>query len=187
MDIDATSLEVQLHRVTLADLLVSCAVLGLTLGATLTTLDQGQRVWAVSAARVEAQQSGRAALVWLAAELRTAGQGTEPRRASVLTVIEPTRVGVRIHPGRAGATQQVTWWLAGGVLRRDAGGGAQPVVDGAQSLRLTYFDATGAPTDEAAAVRRVAITLVTRAEHAVPPYGRGHAAVFTTDVHLRNR
>jgi hypothetical protein len=173
--------------VTLVDLLVSSAVLGLTLGATLTALEHGQRAWAISAARVEAQQSGRSALVWLAAELRTAGQGVGPHRASVLTVAEPTRIAFRIDPERAGAPEHITWWLAGDVLRRDAGGGAQPVVDGVQSLRLTYFGETGAPSTEADAVRTIAITLVTRAEHVSTPNGRGHAAVFTTDVHLRNR
>ena len=77
---------------TLADLLASTAVLGLTLGATLTTLEQGQQAWAVGAARVEAQQSARAALAWLSAELRTAGQGPGPRTVPPLSAAEPTRV-----------------------------------------------------------------------------------------------
>ena len=177
--------------VTLADLLVSTAVLGITLGATLTTLEQGQQAWAVSAARVEAQQSGRAALAWLAAELRTAGQGPGPRHLSPLSVAEPTRVGLRVDRNRdgvvAGATEEITWRLAGDILRRDAGGGAQPVVNGVQSLTLAYFDGTGAPTAEPAAVRRIAITLVTRADHAAFRSARSLGAVFTTDVHLRNR
>jgi hypothetical protein len=56
-----------------------------------------------------------------------------------------------------------------------------------RSLTLAYFDATGAPTTDAAAVRRVAITLVTRADHAASPLARDLGPVFTTDVHLRNR
>jgi type II secretory pathway component PulJ len=106
--------------VTLADLLVSTAVLGVTLGATLVTLEQGQQAWAVGTARVEAQQSGRAALAWLAAELRTAGQGTGPRRDAALAVAEPARVALRVDRNRdgviAGPTETVTWRLAGDIL-----------------------------------------------------------------------
>jgi type II secretory pathway component PulJ len=176
---------------TLADLLVSTAVLGLTLGATLTTLEQGQQAWAVGAARVDAQQSGRAALAWLAAELRGAGQGTGPRTVAALAVAEPTRVVLRVDRNRdgviAGATETVTWRLAADVLRRDAGGGAQPVINGVRALRLAYFDAAGVTTADPAAVRRVAITLVTRADHATSLAGRDLGAVFTTEAHLRNR
>jgi type II secretory pathway component PulJ len=177
--------------VTLADLLVSTAVLGVTLGATLVTLEQGQQAWAVGTARVEAQQSGRAALAWLAAELRTAGQGTGPRRDAALAVAEPARVALRVDRNRdgviAGPTETVTWRLAGDILRRDAGGGAQPVINGVRALRFAYVDATGAPTTDPAAVRRLSITLVTRADHATSLAARDLAAVFTTEVHLRNR
>jgi type II secretory pathway component PulJ len=177
--------------VTLADLLVSTAVLGLTLGATLLTLEQGQQAWAVGTARVEAQQSGRAALAWLAAELRTAGQGTGPRTAAALAAAEPGRVVLHVDRNGdgtiAGATEVVTWRLAVDVLRRDAGGGAQPVTNGVRAFRLTYVDAAGAPTTDPAAVRRVSITLVTRADHATSHTTRDLATVFTTEVHLRNR
>ncbi len=81
----------------------------------------------------------------------------------------------------------MTWRLAGDILRRDAGGGAQPVINGVRSLSLTYLDAAGAPTADPAAARRLTITLVTRADHATSLAGRDLGAVFTTDVHLRNR
>lgn len=191
MDVDAPPCAVHAPRVTLADLLVSTTVLGLTLGATLTTLEQGQQAWAVGAARVEAQQSARAALAWLSAELRTAGQGPGPRRLPPLSAAEPTRVVLQVDRDRdgaaAGVNETVTWRLAGDILRRDAGGGAQPVINGVRTLTLAYFDTAGAPTTDPAAVQRVAITLVTRADHAASPRARDLGAVFTTDVHLRNR
>lgn len=176
---------------TLADLLVSTAVLGLTLGAMLTTLEQGQQAWAVGAARVEAQQSARAALAWLSAELRTAGQGPGPRSVPPLSAAEPTRVVLQVDrdgdAAATGVTEAITWRLAGDILRRDAGGGAQPVINGVRAFTLAYFDAAGAPTTDPAAVHRVAITLVTRADHATSPRARDLGPVFTTDVHLRNR
>jgi hypothetical protein len=79
----------------------------------------------------------------------------------------------------------VTWRLAGAILRRDAGGGAQPIVNGVSALALAYFDAAGAPTTTPAAVRSVEIRLTTRPEHAVA--GPTVATVMVTLVRLRNR
>ena len=191
LHVDAPAAAVHAARVTLADLLVSKAVLGLTLGATLSTLEQGQQAWSVGAARVEAQQTGRAALAWLTAELRTAGQGPGPRRMPILATIEPTRVVLRFDRDGdgvvSGPTETITWRLVGDVLRRDAGGGAQPVANGVRALTLAYFDATGAPTTDPGAVHRIAVTLATRPDHATAPLARDLGPVFTTDVRLRNR
>src|SRR4030095_9602864 len=96
-------------------------------------------------------------------------------------LIDATRGGVI-----AGPTEEITWRLAGDILRRDAGGGAQPVVNAVRALSLTYFDAAGGPTTEPA-VRRIAVTLVTGADRALALPARGFAAVFSTDVHLRNQ
>jgi len=41
----------------------------------------------------------------------------------------------------AGAGETITWHLVGKTLRRDAGGGAQPIIDGVQSFALEYLDA----------------------------------------------
>ena len=54
-------------------------------------------------------------------------------------------------------------------------------------IRNRPVDAAGAPTADPAVVRRLTITLVTRADHAVSLAARDLGAVFTTDVHLRNR
>jgi hypothetical protein len=191
LDVDAASFDAHAARVTLADLLVSTAVLGLTCGATLVLIEHGQQAWAVGAARVEAQQSARAALTWLTAELRAAGQGSPARRMPALSIAEPARVVLHVDRNRdgliAGAGETVTWRLAGDILRRDAGGGAQPVINGVRAFSLAYLDAAGAPTVDPAEVRRVVVTLATRADHAVSRGTRELGATFTTEVHLRNR
>src|SRR3989442_1674967 len=74
-DVDARTRAAHAARVTLTELLVSTTVLALLVGATLLTLEQGHQAWTVGAARVEAQQSARAALTGLAGEVRAAGQG----------------------------------------------------------------------------------------------------------------
>jgi hypothetical protein len=176
---------------TLADVLVSTALLGLTCGATLVLLEQGQQAWAVGAARVEAQQSARAALTWLTGELRLAGQGGGPERLAALSVIEPTRVVLHVDRDRDGATtaagETITWRLAGDILRREAGGGAQPVINGVRALALGYLDAEGLPTTDPEAVRRITVSLTTRPDHAPGQATRGLGATLTTEVTLRNR
>jgi hypothetical protein len=176
---------------TLADLLVSAAVVGLTSGASLVLLQQGQQAWAVGAARVEAQQGARAALTWLTAELRVAGQGGAPPRMAALSAVEPARVVLHLDRDRDGLVAEpgetITWRLAGDVLRREAGGGAQPVVNGVRAFTLTYLDAAGAVTADPLAVRRVVVTLATGPLRAAGAGTRGLGATLTTEVHLRNR
>jgi len=149
----------------LVDLLVALAVGGGLMASTLTLLHLGLRAWVWGAARVEAQQSARYALERLAGELREAGY--DPAVAGIAPVVlaEPTRIvfqrdldgnGV-VDPTR----ERVTYLLRAGetILRRDAGGGAQPVVEGVRGFRLVYLDRAGAATTDPAAVTAVRIRL----------------------------
>jgi type II secretory pathway component PulJ len=190
LDIDPDARALDAARMTLADLLMSTALLGLTAGATMITLEQGQRVWAAGATAVETQQSARAALTWLAAELRAAGQGNSGDALPALSVAEPSRLVLHLDRNRdgviAGAPESVTWRLAGDVLRREAGGGAQPVINGVRALAFTYLDADQRATSDPAAVRRISITLTTRPDHTRTVATQDLGATLTTDVALRN-
>jgi type II secretory pathway component PulJ len=175
--------------VTLAELLTSITVLGVLMAGMLGILEQGQRAYAMGAARVEAQQNARVALTRLAADIRGAGAGFGDFDA--ISVVEPQRLmlhqdvdgdGLLVSSG-----ETVMWRLSGSTLRRSAGAGAQPVLDGVEHFVLTYFDAADAPTTVPAAVRSVGITLTTRSSHAGPRVGRAEAFVVATRVRLRNR
>jgi type II secretory pathway component PulJ len=172
---------------TLSELLVTLALAGLLAAATVGLLEQGQRAWAAGAARAETQQSARVSLTRIVADARAAGFGGGVFDA--VTVAEPQRVVFQQDldgdGALAGAGERVTWRLAGSVLRRDAGGGAQPIINGVRALEFRYFDAAGAVTSTPADVRSIAVTLTTEPE-------RG--ATFTsptttlgTRVRLRNR
>lgn len=173
---------------TLAELLAAIAVFGVLMTGMLGILEQGHRAYAVGAARVEAQQSGRAALARLAADLRRAGAGGSGFDA--ISIAERQRV--MLHQDTdgdgllAGNGETVVWRLTDGTLRRAAGGGAQPVVDGVEQFTLTYFDAADAPTTSPPDVRSVDITLTTRSLHSLRS-GRPAAFVVATRVRLRNR
>ena len=176
---------------TLADLLVSISVLALVVGGALVTLEQGHHAWSVGAARVEAQQSARAALTWLAAELRAAGHGMRPGAGPAISVAEPTRMVLHVDKNQDGVIvvsgETIVWRLDKDILRRDTGGGGQPVINGVRALAFAYFDAAGAPTVDPAAVRTVRITLSTRADHSRSLFTAALGPTLTTEVRLRNR
>ena len=168
---------------TLAELLTVTALVGLTLSGTLAALQQGQQAYTVGAARIEAQQNGRIALERLAREIRGAGAGGAALDA--IAVAERERIVLQLDLDGDGAItrrgETVTWRLADAILRRDAGGGAQPVVNGVRRLVLEYLDARGELPQTPGEVRSVAITLVTEGE------GGTGLTTLTTQVRLRNR
>jgi hypothetical protein len=172
----------------LADLLVAVAVLSLVMGANLALLDQGQRVYRTGAARVESQQSARIALTRIARDIRTAGSGAIDPSFAAISTAQPSRLVLhRDWNGDgvvAGPRETVIWFLDGIILRRDAGGGAQPIVTGARALGFEYFDEDGAPTGAPARVRSVRITLTTGA---IGTATSGPTTTVSTLVRLRNR
>ena len=168
----------------LVDLLVALAVGGGLMASTLTLLHLGLRAWVWGAARVEAQQSARYALERLAGELREAGY--DPTVAGIAPVVlaEPTRVVLQRDLNGNGVVdptrERVTYLLRAGetILRRDAGGGAQPVVEGVRGFRLVYLDRAGATTTDPSAVTAVRIRLEIG--------GADGGVVMETQITLRN-
>lgn len=171
---------------TLTELLVTLALAGVLGTAALGLLEQGQRAWAIGAARAESQQSARVALARLAADVRAAGFGGESFDA--VAVAETERIALQQDLDGDGAIassgERVTWRLAGSVLRRDAGGGAQPVVNGVRGLEVRYFDARGLSTLVPREVRSVVVELTTAPDG---PLTSAPTAVLSTRVRLRNR
>jgi hypothetical protein len=171
----------------LADLLTALAVIGLVLAATLTVFAQGQRAYTHGAARVEVQQNARIALSRMAREIRQAGAGGGS--LSPIAIAEPSRLVIQHDFDGDGLAatrgETVTWLRSADVLRRNAGGGAQPIINGVRGLAFTYLDADGRPTATPAAVRIVAITLTIAPEHTAA--GRATLTTVATEVRLRNR
>jgi type II secretory pathway component PulJ len=171
----------------LVDLLVTVAVLGLLMGTNFLVLDQGSKAYTTGAARVESQQTARIALTRIARDVRTAGSAPTTPAFAAISVAGPAELVLhRDWNGDgtiAGPRETVRWFLDGTTLRRDAGGGAQPIVNGARALAFAYFDAEGAPTTAPSSVRSVRVTLSTG------PIGVGPGVLttVTTHVRLRNR
>ncbi len=175
----------------LAELLVALAMVGMVLAGVFGIPDQGQRLYAMGAARVESQQTARIALERLAREIRQAGEGKAGADFPAISAAEPTRVVLHFDVNGdgviAGNGETVTWLLRGRVLRRDAGGGAQPIINGVRDFALSYLDANSTPTLVPADVRTVAITLTTEPDHVAADPVRRAAMTVSTSVRLRNR
>jgi hypothetical protein len=108
-----------------------------------------------------------------------------------VAIAEPSRIVLQQDLDEdgvvAGAGESVTWRLAGEVLRRDAGGGAQPIINGVRALAFSYLDEAGAPTSMPAAVRAVRIELTTQPTTASSATTAGIVTTVATLVRLRNR
>ena len=173
----------------LADLLVAMAVFGVVSAGMFTMLQEGLRVYTIGASRAESQQSGRIAVERLAGEIRAAGLGPPPAAFPAIAVAEPTRIVLHHDLDGdgviAGSGESITWRLTGATLRRDAGGGAQPVIDGVRSFALDYLDASGHAAMTAEEARMVVITLVTEAAWELAD--RSVVTTYSTRVRLRNR
>jgi type IV pilus assembly protein PilW len=168
----------------LVDLLVALAVGGGLLASAATLLHLGLRAWLWGAGQVEAQRSARYALERMAGELREAGYDPTVAGIAAVVLAEPARVAFQRDlngNGLVDATRErVTYLLRAGesTLRRDAGGGAQPVIEGVRVLRLTYLDRAGAETTDPAAVIAVRVRL---------EIGGGGGVLMETQATLRNR
>ena len=170
----------------LSELLVALAIVGMVLAALGSLLQRGQQAYLAGAGQVEAQQSARVAMERLARELR--GAGVDPTGAGFPPLVNLRPTGFTIQNDLngdgviRGNREIVTYSLTGSTLRRNAGGGAQPLINGVESLAFTYLDGNGRPTNEPREIRAVVIALTTR------PDGGGPGGVsMATQVRLRNR
>lgn len=168
----------------LPELLVSLAVLGIVLAGVLGVLRGGLDAYGDGAARVAAQQAARVGLERMARELREAGYDPTGAGIAPIVVAAPDRVTFQRDLNKNGVvdvtSERVTFLVRPGesVLRRDAGAGAQPIIQGVRRLTLTYFDRAGAPTTDPARVASIRIALGVGLV--------GPRALVETEVSLRN-
>jgi type IV pilus assembly protein PilW len=175
----------------LVEQLVVLAVLGLVMAGALGLLDAGMRGYALGAARTEAQQNARIALERMSRELRQAGYDPSGRVARPIISAEATRLVFQVDANGNGVidatSERITYLLRNdGVLRRDAGAGAQPIVEGVRQLEFAYVDRAGLPTADPAAVRSIRVRIETGRARAAGPPGTAPGVIMETEVALRN-
>lgn len=105
--------------VTLVELLIVCATMGIVLTGIVNVLVSGTRAGADADARMQAQQSARLALDRLRYEARCASGATSTAVSVTLT----------LPPVCSHASGSVVWSISGGVLTRTAGASTTRFVD----------------------------------------------------------
>jgi type II secretory pathway component PulJ len=147
----------------MVELLVAMGLAGLVMAGTLSLFLAGQRAYAAGLARADATQGARVGLERMATELRQAGYDPQGAGLAAIVLAEPERVTLQHDLNENGVIdptrERVTYLLRGTVLRREAGGGAQPLVDGVRRLVLSYYDRQDAPTVDPARVVSIGVVL----------------------------
>jgi prepilin-type N-terminal cleavage/methylation domain-containing protein len=177
---------------TLVELLVSLAALGVVLAGAFGVLRETQSAYVLGVARLEAQQSARIALERMAREIQ--GAGFDPGGVRFPAIVNATPTSLTIQKDLngngviGGSGESVTYFLRDTTLRRNSGAGAQPVIEGVQSLAFTYFDGDGLPATTPDRIRGVRIALAVRPTALWRSPVAGSLVVsLHTEVRLRNR
>jgi Tfp pilus assembly protein PilE len=169
--------------VTLGELLVVCAIIGLVLAGVFTLQLQAQWAYMMGAARVETQQTARLALDRFMGELRLASGVTNAPNCN-----DATNGGTSIsfawtNPATS-ASETVTYQLSGANLQRSDTIGAQTIIGGVQTLNIWCYLNDGVTlTATAANVVSVKVQIKTQDETIA---AQKQHAVVQSQVRLRN-
>lgn len=179
---------------TLVELLIALALMGLVVGGLTTIFVTQRKATAVQGQVTAMTQQAQAALELITRELRTAG--TNPTGATFTPVTySPTQLEIRTDLNGNGTTndpdEQVIYAYDATRRRitRDTGSGAQPVVENIQAFTFTYLDSAGNPTTVSSAIRQLQITITARTAAPDPQYTANHGyrtATLRSLIALRN-
>lgn len=170
------------HGMTLIEVLVVTALLGVSLGAIFGTIRLAFDGMAMTERQLETQQSLRVALDRMTEELRW---GEEVLADPLCGGLCPDRVTVRVpphNPRRPGQAYVVTFRrdVAQRELERRLGATVNNLAGAIERLDFRYFDAAGAVATQAAEVVRIEVSVTAAAT------GRRPLRTMATDVFLRN-
>jgi len=192
---------------TLAELLVTSAVVALVLGGLLTLLTSGQQTYLVGTNRAEAQQTSRLVIHRMVQELRTAGY--DPQNTGTFAAVTALSSGtgfvlrndwnasgaIETNVTVSGKGEQITYTLTGNTLTRqesNVDGSAVTVTTAVNALSIQYLDEADAVVStpsgaNAANIRTVVIDVTTNPDTTTSGTA-GRVAVSTTNrVRIRNR
>jgi Tfp pilus assembly protein PilV len=166
--------------ITLAEVLVACAALGLVGAAVVMLHASAVQTYVIGSNKTEVQQNARVVLERMGREIRQSSGALTAATATSLTFVDQT-------------TDVTTYALTGATLTRTANGVTQTVIGNIKSLTFAYWDgnnppnALSAPVGTPANIRRVDITVQTGSEDTVVTGGVADTkAELTTTVRLRN-
>jgi len=182
---------------TLVELLIAMALLSVVMAGVTGSFVQQRKVTAIHIQQVALIQHAQAAMDLVTRELRTAG--TNPTGAAFVPVTySATRLEIRADLNGNGTTDTTNdpnehliyaYDSATKRITRDAGSGAQPLVEHIQTFVFTYLDSAGNPTTVSSAIRQFQVTITARTAAPDPTYkaNNGYRTfTMTSLIALRN-
>ena len=162
---------------TLIELLVVLSIQGILLAAVVTSFTGQITAYDLQEQLNVMQQNARAAMTLVIREARTAGY--DPARAGFAGLsYHPTRLSITADRNGDGdlsdANEQVVYFHDSGrlQLKRDTGGGGQPLAEDVEGFTVEYLDASGNATTVSADIRQLRIGVTTRTAKRDPHYPR---------------
>jgi type II secretory pathway pseudopilin PulG len=166
---------------TLAELLVSAAIMGLVMAGVFVVQRGGQQAYLLGSNRVETQQNARVALELMTRELRSATSVTTITGTTDITFTDQQTPGHTIR-----------YALSGTTLNRTDNGTTTALIGGVQSLAITSYSTydvynnTYTTTTTPAQVKVIKVRLVTKTEETAAAGSPGDQhAVMESTVKLR--
>jgi prepilin-type N-terminal cleavage/methylation domain-containing protein len=182
---------------TLVELLISMAIIGVVMGGVTRSFVHQRKITAIHTQRVALIERAQAAMDLVTREIRTAG--TNPTGAAFVPVTyHAAQLEIRADLNGNGTTDTnndpnehliYAYDSAHKRLTRDAGSGAQPLVDNLQAFTFQYLDSAGAATTVSSAIRQLQITITARTAAPDPTYpaNQGYRTfTLTSVIALRN-
>ncbi len=162
---------------TLIELLVVLAIQGILLAAVATSFTGQLTAYDLQEQISAMQQNARAAMTMVIREARTAGY--DPARVGFAGLTyDPARLIIAADRNGDGdlsdPNERVVYFhdSHGLKLRRDTGGGGQPLAEDIQGFSVEYLDAAGNATTVAARIRQLRISVTARTSKRDPRYSR---------------
>ncbi len=179
---------------TLVEMMIAISVFAVIMGVVMGFLISSRRSYAETRERAQTQQSMRAVLSLLTAEVRSAGCDPQGLGFDTFGVADAAQIQTRadlngdndIVDQAPDETVTYTYNPATDELSRDNGAGAQVILRGVTGVTFSYFDANGAPLAavplsavDRALVRSVQVQLQGQTD-------TGEPVDYTTRISLRN-
>ncbi len=199
----------------LAELLVSMAIVGLALAGIVTFLTSGSQAYLTGSNQIAAQEAARVALERMAREIRGAGYNPrnlppcsqpspclDPIVGPPTLFAGPTATGLTIQMdtnanGALDVGERIAYTLSGTTLERQVIGvdaAPQPVTGGVEALTFDYFDAAGnaiavpVPAASVPNIHSVQIRITTQPENPPASWTTGRVSVVMgVEARIRNR
>ena len=168
---------------TLVEVLLALALSSLTIGAIYSIYVSQVRNQVVRENILDMQQQARAALDLVSRELKMAGYDPRGVNRDQLggndfygVTVDSTKLIIKADlngngiPTNSNESIVFSHDASTLTLRRDTGGGRQPLGESIEAFSLKYFDGEGKPTTQSENVRQVELSITARTEKADPHY-----------------